>query len=79
MVTKEMYRQFIKDFYKQFPDRKIIFLIQAGSHFFNLQTENSDTDYRGIYLPSPKEVYEGETKRAMYEKTQVSKKGIKYY
>ena len=60
-------QKFIDDFYKQFPDRKIIFLVSAGSHFFNLNTPNSDKDFRGIYMPSPKEFYDGESKRRMIE------------
>lgn len=58
----------IKEFNGIFPDRKILFLCKAGSHFFNLNTSNSDTDYKGIYLPSPKEFYEGESRRRFYEK-----------
>lgn len=28
----------------------------AGSHLFGLNTENSDTDYKGIYLPSAEQI-----------------------
>ena len=38
-------------FYKDHPDKKILFLMIAGSHFFDLNGPNSDKDYKGIYLP----------------------------
>jgi predicted nucleotidyltransferase len=69
---------FLKEFEDQFPKRKVIFLFKAGSHFFDLNTENSDNDYRGIYMPSSEDFYYGETKRSMYErKTQPNKIGTK--
>lgn len=72
-------KQMIDKFKENNPDKEIIFLVQAGSHFFNLATENSDQDFRGIYMPSTREFYEGETKRKMIEyKTQPgNKKNVK--
>ena len=66
-----MHQNFLDQFKKNYPDREILFLCTAGSHFFNLNGPNSDHDYRGVYLPSPKEYYDGENKRKMVEyKTQ---------
>jgi predicted nucleotidyltransferase len=77
-AMNEAAQQFLNQFHKQFPDRKVIFLVRAGSHFFKLNGPNSDKDYRGIYMPSNKEFYEGETKRAMYScQTQKNSKGLK--
>jgi hypothetical protein len=56
------HENFLAEFKKNHPDREIIFLMVAGSHFFDLNGPNSDHDYRGIYLPSLKEFYEGEGK-----------------
>ena len=61
------HENFLAEFKKNHPDREIIFLMVAGSHFFDLNGPNSDHDYRGIYLPSLKEFYEGEGKRKMSE------------
>lgn len=45
------HEKLVDRFYKENPDKEILFLIVAGSHFFNLNSANSDMDYRGIYLP----------------------------
>lgn len=63
----QTYIDFIDKFYKNHPNRKILFLVEAGSRFFNLHTENSDYDYRGIYLPSPKEFHQGEKRKRFVE------------
>jgi predicted nucleotidyltransferase len=61
------HENFLAEFKKNHPDREIIFLMVAGSHFFDLNGPTSDHDYRGIYLPSLQEFYEGEGKRKMSE------------
>jgi len=63
------HEKFIQEFKELYPDRKLLFLCKAGSHFFNLAGPNSDTDYKGVYLPSPKEFYEGESRRRFWERT----------
>lgn len=72
-------QKMVDKFYENHPDRKIIFLVKAGSHFFNLAGPNSDKDYRGVYMPSNKEFYEGEGRRKMidYKTNDGNKKGIK--
>ena len=72
-------QKMIDKFYLHHPDRKIIFLVKAGSHFFNLAGPKSDKDYRGIYLPSLEEFYKGEGKLKMidYKTNDGNKKGVK--
>jgi hypothetical protein len=60
--------EFIKEFYELHPNRKILFLFKAGSHFFDLNSANSDSDYRGVYMPSLEEFYKGESKRRFFER-----------
>ena len=60
-------QEYIDKFYENHPKRKLIFLVQAGSHFFNLNGPNSDRDYKGIYMPAPEEYYQGESRRKMIE------------
>ena len=31
---------------------KLIYLSQYGSHLYGLNTENSDLDFRGVYIPN---------------------------
>lgn len=75
----EQAEKFIKEFYEQYPDRKILFLVKAGSHFFDLNSPNSDTDFRGIYMPSLQEFYEGESRRRFWERKTLegNKTGVK--
>lgn len=70
---------FVEEFEREYPDRKIIFLVKAGSHFFDLNSPNSDSDFRGIYMPSPKEFYEGESRRRFWERktSEGNKVGVK--
>lgn len=72
-------QKFIDEFYELHPDRKIIFLIKAGSHFFDLNSPTSDTDFRGIYMPSLEEFHNGESKRKFFERKTLegNKTGVK--
>ena len=72
-------QKFIDEFNEIFPDRKLIFLVKAGSHFFDLESPNSDADFRGIYMPSDKEFYEGEARRRFWERKTLegNKTGVK--
>jgi predicted nucleotidyltransferase len=49
-VLVEEYEKLKNRFYSENPDKEILFLIVAGSHFFNLNSESSDRDYRGIFV-----------------------------
>jgi len=40
----------VERFYQEYPNKKIILLVIAGSHFFDMDSESSDLDFRGIYL-----------------------------
>ena len=53
---------FLEKFKKDYPGSKLIFLYVAGSHFFDLNSENSDRDFRGIYLPPAKDFTENNKK-----------------
>ena len=70
---------FVDEFKELYPDRKLLFLIKAGSHFFDLNSPNSDSDFRGIYMPSEKEFYEGEARRRFWERKTLegNKTGVK--
>lgn len=72
-------QEMVDKFNENHPDRKLIFLIKAGSHFFDLNTPQSDKDYRGVYMPSSKEFYDGEPKRRFveYKTTPGNKTGVK--
>ncbi len=78
-TMNEQAQKFIDEFNETYPDRELIFLIKAGSHFFDLNSPTSDTDFRGIYMPSKKEFYEGEPKRRFFERKTLegNKTGIK--
>jgi len=72
-------QKFIDEFNELHPDRELIFLIKAGSHFFDLNSPNSDTDFRGIYMPSLEEFHKGESKRRFFERKTLegNKTGVK--
>ncbi len=53
-LTKE---DAIKIFYEMNPNKEIVVLYQAGSHFFGLNGPNSDTDYRGIYIDRSQDTF----------------------
>lgn len=42
----------LETFKKEHPDKKILYLYLAGSHFFDIHTKDSDLDIKGIYMPS---------------------------
>ena len=44
------------------PKKQIILLFKAGSHFFDLNGPDSDTDYRGIYIDSEQDSYDSRGK-----------------
>lgn len=42
--------EILQTFKERHPSKQLILLYKAGSHFFNLNGPNSDTDYRGLYI-----------------------------
>lgn len=52
MQKHKILDQFIKKLKEDEPNSTLLFVIVAGSHFFELNSPNSDYDYRGVYLPS---------------------------
>jgi predicted nucleotidyltransferase len=51
-----MYKEALEKFQKEYPDYKVIFLHKSGSYLYGTQTQNSDIDYRGIFIPSKRDV-----------------------
>ena len=47
--------QFIKDFEKQY-NYKVIYITQYGSKLYGTDNPNSDTDYKGVFIPSKESV-----------------------
>lgn len=48
---------------------KILIKAKAGSHLFGTNTPNSDLDYKGVYLPTAKEILLGSYKESIQETT----------
>lgn len=44
---------------EKYPDCKIIYLIQSGSRLHGTATEKSDTDYKGLFVPSVESIIRG--------------------
>jgi predicted nucleotidyltransferase len=49
----------IDEFKSQYPDYQVIFLHVAGSKLYGTNLPSSDTDYRGIFIPSLKDIIVG--------------------
>lgn len=45
---------------KDHQDKKIVFMIVAGSHFFDMSTATSDLDIKGVYIPYGEDTKIGE-------------------
>lgn len=63
MLDEKPLNTFINEFKIKNPNSTIIFVYKAGSHFFDLESSNSDTDFRGVYLPSPDDFFFKNTKK----------------
>ncbi len=50
-------------FEKENPNKQLILLFKAGSHFFDLNGPDSDTDYRGLYIDPYQDSYESNTNK----------------
>lgn len=57
-----MIETLITKFKKQNPSKQIVVLFKAGSHFFDLNGPNSDTDYRGLYIDRFQDCFESSRK-----------------
>jgi predicted nucleotidyltransferase len=55
----ELIEKSIEKFKEQHPNKRILKVIQIGSHLFKLNTPNSDIDILGIYLPEKMEFLTG--------------------
>lgn len=59
--------KFLEDFKNNNPDKQLILLFKAGSHFFDLNGPNSDIDYRGIYICPNQDCFDASNKTHMIE------------
>jgi predicted nucleotidyltransferase len=50
-------------------EQRLIMKCLFGSHLYKLNTENSDKDYKGIYLPKLDELLLGQCKKSYYHST----------
>lgn len=50
-------------FEKENPTKQLVLLFKAGSHFFDLNGPDSDTDYRGIYIDPYQDSFESNTEK----------------
>lgn len=47
----------LEQFLKEHKDLNILFLCKFGSHLYGTSTEDSDEDYKGVFLPTKEECY----------------------
>ena len=55
------------------PVEQLIVFMKFGSHLYGTDTKDSDTDYKGIYLPTQKQILEGNIPKAASYKTKNTK------
>jgi predicted nucleotidyltransferase len=55
------------------PEEQLIVFMKFGSHLYGMDTPESDTDYKGIYLPTEKQILEGDIPKAASYKTKNTK------
>ncbi|MCK5613169.1 nucleotidyltransferase domain-containing protein [Candidatus Pacearchaeota archaeon] len=55
------------------PEEQLIVFMKFGSHLYGMNTPDSDTDYKGIYLPTRKQILEGDIPKAASYKTKSTK------
>ena len=48
---------------------KVLYLIKSGSHLYGTNTETSDTDYKGLFLPDTRSALFGDAPRHLSHKT----------
>ena len=52
--------KFVKNFIKENiekQDRQLLVVMKFGSHLYGTNTSKSDLDYKGVFIPSKKEVF----------------------
>lgn len=52
---------------------KIIYLSQYGSHLYGLNTENSDLDFRGVYIPTLDDIILGKAQDEINEELWITR------
>ena len=53
---KSLTEKVLSDFNKQYPTYKVLFLSLSGSTLYGTNSENSDVDLKGVFLPSREDV-----------------------
>ena len=62
----------------QLPDgARLLMLCKFGSHLYGTDTPDSDTDYKGIYMPSPKQILLGKYPKSISMPTRGKEHGEK--
>jgi predicted nucleotidyltransferase len=56
LVTAEIFNSVREKFEKQYPEYKILFLTQVGSTLYGTNSEGSDIDLKGVFVPSKQDV-----------------------
>lgn len=56
-INTEAFDYFYSTYQDLFDNLEVVFLMRHGSHLYHLNHEFSDTDLKGIYLPTRKELY----------------------
>lgn len=60
------------------PEEQLILFMKFGSHLYGTNTPESDTDYKGIYLPTEQQLLEGDIpKSASYKTKHTKKEGVR--
>ncbi len=55
--------------------RTILVLMQFGSHLYGTHTAQSDTDLKGVFMPSPRDVYLGKIPKTIQQRTNPNPNG----
>lgn len=58
-------------------DLNVIYLTQYGSHLYGTSTPTSDVDYKGVFLPTPRQILLGKVPKSLSFNTKSSEKGDK--
>lgn len=62
---------------KNLPSVDLIVLMKYGSHLYGTNTPESDTDYKGVYMPSKEDMFLGKIKKVLPPKEKKKEEGEK--
>jgi len=46
----------LEEFHKQYPDYRVIYVTISGSRLYGTENKNSDVDYKGIFVPTQRDI-----------------------